>query len=193
MVPRTCEHCQKTFLVKAIYVARGQGKFCNRKCALLAQFPKSTEERFWSYVQKTEDCWLWTANKTKFGYGKLKINKRTLVMHRYSYELHIGKIPEGLLVLHKCDVPACVNPDHLFVGTSADNVADRIRKGRSNNPGRNMHGELNPCSVLTNEKVIEIRRIASNRQCTLRAIGEQFGVSVPCISHIITRRTWKHI
>jgi HNH endonuclease/helix-turn-helix protein len=92
----------------------------------------TTEERFWQKVLKTETCWLWTAYKKPDGHGTFNRGKRMALAHRYSYELHCGVIPHGMLVCHKCDVPSCVNPDHLFLGTPDDNVRDCIRKGRNN-------------------------------------------------------------
>lgn len=75
-------------------------------------------------------CWLWSANGVAKGYGQLSFRKRKILAHRISYELHKGEIPSGMLVLHKCDVPACVNPSHLFIGTHADNIHDCMSKGR---------------------------------------------------------------
>jgi len=95
------------------------------------------ECRFWAKVAKTEDgCWNWTASKRHKGYGAFCYYRDdgTLVQgraHRYSWEIHNGDIPDGMFVLHSCDNPACVNPDHLFLGTNQDNVDDMMRKGRN--------------------------------------------------------------
>lgn len=89
-------------------------------------------ERFWSYVQRGDECWTWIGARDANGYGRLSLPGRgTIGAHRVSWELHRGEIPDGLCVLHRCDNPPCVWPEHLFLGTHADNVADRIAKGRS--------------------------------------------------------------
>lgn len=93
---------------------------------------KNTEKTFWSrvIVKNTDECWEWQGYKVQGGYGLFGINYRQILTHRYSWELHFGEIPEGLWVLHKCDNPACVNPEHLFTGTSEDNINDKMIKGR---------------------------------------------------------------
>lgn len=88
---------------------------------------------FWSYVKKTKKCWLWTGKTSGQGYGRVRVPASGYVLaHRFSWQLHNGNnpIPDGLLVLHKCDNPPCVNPKHLFLGTHADNMRDMIAKNR---------------------------------------------------------------
>jgi len=87
--------------------------------------------RFWSKVEKTKTCWLWIASLDTDGYGLFRINRRLKKAHRLSFEWSTGEKPK-LFILHKCDTPACVNPDHLFEGTALDNARDRDRKGRAN-------------------------------------------------------------
>lgn len=93
------------------------------------------EDRFWEKVQKTDSCWLWTGSKQgRMGYGYLHIggkkDRKPSRAHRLSWVIHNGPIPDGLYVLHKCDVPACVNPDHLFLGDHKANMQDCASKGR---------------------------------------------------------------
>ena len=94
------------------------------------------DERFWSKVAKTDDgCWLWTAGGTKAGYGLFHPSTVKVYAHRYSYVLANGPIPEGMVVRHDCDTPRCVNPAHLRLGTNADNVRDRVQRGRTTRKG----------------------------------------------------------
>lgn len=86
--------------------------------------------RFWLNVQKTEGCWLWTGRRDGAGYGQIFVQGRRIGVHRLSWLLNCGEIPEGLFVCHHCDVPLCVRPDHLFVGTHDDNMRDAAIKGR---------------------------------------------------------------
>lgn len=93
------------------------------------------EARFWAKVDKSGDCWIWTAAKTGRGYGNFALHGGNIAAHRYSWEITNGPIPDGRGVLHECDTLACVRPDHLFLGTQRQNVADMIGKGRARYPG----------------------------------------------------------
>jgi len=98
----------------------------------MARWTATPEERFWGHVQKTETCWLWVAALNNKGYGKFLslAHGPGTYAHRFSWMLHYGPIPQGLCVLHKCDVPRCIRPDHLFLGTHKDNMRDMVAKGR---------------------------------------------------------------
>ena len=111
----------------------------------MPQTIKPLEQRFWKKVNKTKNCWLWIGCISKYGYGKIGANGKTLLAPRVSWKIHFGQIPKGFCVLHKCDNSRCVNPKHLFLGTQADNIHDMYKKGR--NPDfskRDYSGEKNP-------------------------------------------------
>lgn len=141
-------------------------------------------KRFWNKVEKTNTCWLWTASKSHNGYGVIWIKDIGNVrVHRFSWELHVGPIPDGLCVLHKCDVPACVNPEHLFLGTRKDNAADMVKKGRSLVGVRNSNAKLTP-------DIIVLIRAATG---SMDQIAERFDVCQRTICQIRNRKTWSHI
>ena len=139
---------------------------------------KSLQERFEEkYVPVPETgCWIWIASTFLGGYGCIRVDGKIVGAHRLSYELHNGPIPEELHVLHRCDQPPCVRPDHLFLGTHQDNMIDRTVKGRDT-------------SKLTSERVLEIF-YAEGPQ---REIAANYGVSQSLVSTIKTRKRWKHI
>ena len=133
----------------------------------------SLEERFHAKYQVVEPggCWIWMAALTG-GYGRFTVGRNLERAHRVSWKLHKGPIPEGLLVLHHCDIRSCVNPDHLFIGTPMDNTQDMWRKGRGRGPTK-----------LTDDDVRAIRNFAG----TLKhyEIADLFGVSKSYISYIV--------
>jgi len=114
--------------------------------------------------------------------------------HRISYELNVGPIPDGLNVLHHCDNPPCVNPAHLWVGTHADNVADKVAKGRQRwgMSGYGRHGETHPTAKLTEEQAVEARALYGAGVSQAEIAG-RFGVSQPTIFGLVSGRTWKHL
>jgi HNH endonuclease len=104
-----------------------------KSCGCLKHEPlRDAVDRFWDKVEKTPTCWIWTGGTARFGHGLRREDKhlRFAVASRFSWELHFGPVPDGLCVLHHCDNPPCVRPDHLFLGTKADNTADMMAKGR---------------------------------------------------------------
>jgi hypothetical protein len=137
---KTCARCKLSFPAsKEFFNSHGEGKLYPR-CKPCSKLPrKSPEERFWQKVQRTkneEECWLWTGSKARHGYGQVKHNPyRNISAHRVAYTLIFGDFAEELDVLHKCDNPPCCNPNHLFLGTAADNIRDMQEKGRANYTG----------------------------------------------------------
>ena len=147
--------------------------------------------RFWKHVQKTDGCWLWTGHLSTDGYGTIRNSGRgkTLKAHRASWELAHGPIPTGLHVLHQCDNPGCVRPDHLFLGTHADNMANMAAKGRSRVPV----GILHYRAKLTDADVLTIRARYAEGGITKAYLASEYSVTPPTISAIIHRHSWKHI
>ena len=149
--------------------------------------------RFSSFVDKSDGCWTWTGAilKKMGGYGAFRLQGRTLGAHRASWVLMNGPIPAGLFVCHHCDNPACVRPDHLFLGTNADNVADMVAKGRQRDP-IGMKGSAHPRAKVSERDVLEIRRRAMGGD-PRSALASEFGISASSLEHIISRRTWRHV
>jgi len=155
------------------------------------------EDRFWAAVIKTDKCWFFQ-NIGRRGYGKILANGKHVRAHRLSWELHFGPVPSGMIVCHHCDNPACVRPDHLFLGTHAHNAADRNRKGRTSRgsdtaPKNPMRGEWHLNAVFKNADIIRIRERYAAGGISQQTIADHYGVLQSTISSIITRRTWKHI
>jgi hypothetical protein len=143
--------------------------------------------RLLNRVVEDNGCWIWVGAKSGSGYGKVFFTRKEYILaHRLSYQLFIGEIPKGLFICHKCDTPACVNPDHLFAGTAADNVADKVSKGRQG------MGEKIKQSKLKPENIIAIRAEYKSGEMQ-RHIAKRHGVHFATNSDIITGKTWKHI
>ena len=146
--------------------------------------------RFWSKVQKAgkDECWLWTASVAGKGYGQIKLpqTRRQMYAHRLSYELHNGPVPEGMMVLHKCDTPRCVNPSHLFLGMGADNLADMASKKR------HLYGERNTEHRLK-EATVHSGFDLSERGWSQHRIAKKVGVGQPQIGRILRGERWRHV
>ena len=153
--------------------------------------PKSTStERFWAYVDTSaapDGCWEWTGYRRADGYGHIHIGDKTVYVHRYAWELANGPIPAGMSVCHRCDVRICVNPDHLFLGTHVDNMADMVEKDRQ------ARGSTNGNARLTETQVMEICARHAAGGTTYRSLAREFGVGKSTISRIVHRTNWTHL
>jgi hypothetical protein len=143
------------------------------------------EIRFWAKVDRSGDCWLWTASIRR-GYGRIRIDGKDAVAHRVAWELTNGPIPDGLEACHRCDVRNCVNPGHLFLGTSKDNKQDAISKGR------HCFGVRHHAAKLTDADVLEARnlRLGGMNWCQL---ARRFGVTRMALKFALSGRNWRHV
>ena len=133
--------------------------------------PKTDSQRFLNKLDRSGECWLWKGTTDKDGYGKVMINYRSWKASRAAWHLLVGPIPEDMLVLHKCDVPSCCNPDHLWLGTQSENIRDMDSKGR--------RGKRTPAK-LTDEQVREIRKDARSQ----KTIARDYGIAQQTVSKI---------
>lgn len=151
----------------------------------------NAKQRFWKKVNKEAGCWIWTGFTNHKGYGIAKDEQsRTIRAHRLAFRLAGNQIPDGMMVLHKCDNPPCCNPSHLFIGTAKDNAQDAIGKGR--HVMLHLKGEMHPASKLTSEKVTEMRQLHRTGIGFYR-LGKRFGVSKKSAKSVVLRKTWKHV
>ena len=142
-------------------------------------------------------CWVFMGATNDFGYGIVGTGGRGAPndrAHRITYRHFCGEIPSGMFVCHRCDVPSCCNPDHLFLGTNQDNVRDMISKGRNSPPPRNPHvvGSVHPGSKLTEDQVVRIRE-AYSRGVKQKDLAQQYGVVHQTISKVVNNRRFKHV
>lgn len=165
-------------------------------------------DRFWSKVDKSGECWLWTAGRHRAGYGAFSVGsrltggRRDTYAHRVAYELAFGPIPNGLLVRHTCDTPACVRPEHLLVGTQADNMHDAAERGRTTKGDRHpwrrrpeliRKGEQHHAAKLTDEQVREMRRRYADGGISQRLLGLEYGIQQGAVSAIVRGLKWSHV
>lgn len=149
---------------------------------------KTLSDRFVEGYEIQGECWIWKRSKDKNGYGYIKKDKRTHKAHRISYELHNGPVG-NLWVLHSCDNPSCVNPQHLWLGTAQDNNDDMMKKNRQKHVGWEAIGEKNPNAKLTQEDVDWIR--ANYTRGKGPEFSQRFGVGVYQITKIVRGEAWK--
>ena len=178
VLPRNCQRCGVTFTPR-----QSRFKCCSKSCATAHRYGPLSE-RFWRKVNKggDDECWVWTGAVTKAGYGQITGGGKFTV-HRLSWVFRHGPIKDGLWVLHRCDVPLCVNPNHLFLGTSVDNIRDMTNKGRA------AHGEAHHWAKLSAADVIAIR--AST--LTAKKLSARYGICIEQVSNIRRRKQWRRV
>ena len=148
--------------------------------------------RFWTHVERSggpDACWLWTGFIRENGYGSIGIKGKEYKAHRVSYFIEHGRIDNDRFVLHRCDVRACVNPAHLFLGTPKDNSQDAVKKGRNTK----LYGEQNGKARLTRATVLAIRRICKRGGVYQKTVAKQFGVSEATVSYVVNGGRWKKV
>lgn len=187
---QNCTQCDKEFSFNT-RSNRSNRRFCGRTCVGISRRvtdPLHVVKTFHDKVTKTDGCWTWNSTKDQDGYGILGFNKKTLKAHRVSWQMHKGKIPNGLSVLHICDNPECTNPEHLFLGTARDNLLDMIKKGRR----VAARGEKASGSKLKNNEVYEIRALLKEGY-SFGQLSKKFNIDRGVIRDIKHRKTWSHL
>lgn len=162
---------------------------------------QSTVDRFWAKVDTSSDCWLWTGARVR-GYGQFSLGDHQRVYsHRFSYSLAYGPILDGLNVLHHCDNPPCVRPDHLFLGTDLDNMQDKVAKGRAatgarngvhTHPERVTRGEASHRARMTVAQVLEARQRRASGEKVV-SIAHDLGVSLSGLYQALGGNSWRHL
>ncbi len=149
--------------------------------------------KFWQRVKKSDECWEWQGYRDKSGYGRTQIgnwrvNPHLVMAHRLSFAINIQQ-PGSFLVLHKCDNRCCVNPDHLFLGDQQENIRDMDMKQRR----ASADGERAGSAKMTNEKVLEARKLYADGGLTITGLAIKYGLSKHCMGKVLRRKSWKHV
>lgn len=145
---------------------------------------------FWYYVDFSAKwgCWEWMGRKNgKYEYGLVITKEETAMAHRVAWELTHGRIPDGMLILHHCDNPPCINPGHLYLGTHLDNARDKVNRGRI------QRGEDHFKAKLRESDIVAIRKMYIPRRFSLRKIAAMYDVTYQNIEKIVKRQAWRHI
>jgi len=191
MKTKPCAFCGTPYVVR-----NNNRRYCGDPCRFYSKVDRTPQPEACCKLWKPGEvcCHLWTAAVDSKGYGQIKVDGKLALAHRVAWKLEYGRIPDGLIdygwaplcVLHKCDNPLCVNPDHLFLGTHAANMLNMVEKNRQ------ARGEQHGGHKLTEVDVRQIRRDCAGM--TLREIAKKFGVySHSTIYKVLRGVTWKHV
>jgi hypothetical protein len=194
---KPCKHCGVEFYCQRSRDVGGnltEKVFCRRACYDAYRRREDVRgELFWAQVDKNAPggCWLWTGWKLNSGYGETTLFRKKILVHRLSYLWANGELPKGLHVLHRCDVPLCVNPEHLFLGTDKDNIADMYAKGRDASRGeKNLRAKLTEAQARA---ILDLKDTGYFKRGVARTLAEEHGVGVGAIHAIWRGASWKHI
>ena len=202
MTIRNCEWCNKEFQVKTTIIKNrpGCGRFCSKSCVNFDRWKKLNPEEIFKrniiYPENLNDCWIYkilTGSKNKkdnrhLPYGYINFKGRHIGAHRFSYMFHFGEIPQGMMVLHRCDNASCVNPSHLFLGTALDNMQDKNKKGR----GIYVKGSQIISSILNEDDVKKIKLRIKNNESD-QSISKDYKVGSQQIGKIRRNKAWLHV
>jgi hypothetical protein len=199
LLRRDCEYCGQTFELGMKAEWRGQ-RFCSKRCAARGRL--TLEDRLWRKVTRGDGCWLWTGAVNDAGYGRIRLGTTRTRAHRVAWIVTYGEIPPGLFVAHRCDVPLCCRPSHLFLATHQQNMDDCHAKGRyatgernssRAHPERMPRGEAHKNTTLTDADVLAIRARYIPRVVTMAVLAREFNVSLGSIHDIVRRKRWTHL
>ncbi len=185
-------NCNSQTRITKGYCEKHYKRFLTHGDANFSYFsPEYQAKRFWAKVDIgfSGQCWEWQGRKDKNGYGVMAVRikgQKITFAHRLSYFFQFGRLPQNLKVCHQCDNPSCVNPNHLFLGTQQDNLADMVQKRRHG------FGERNAMAKLKESDVLKIRKLLS-QGLTKTSIAKQFNVTDMVVGKISRRELWKHI
>lgn len=200
--PAVCVRCGREFRMMTRDHARGR-QHCSYRCyadGAKERRQVTRELRFWATVQKGDGCWEWLAYRLPSGYGLANGPDGRGLAHRIAWQYTNGPIPAGMFICHRCDNPSCVRPDHLFLGTPADNAADMLAKHRESRGVRHSatltpfigRGATHYKSLLTEQQVVELRRRHADGE-RFSDLARELAVDSEVVRMAVRRKTWKHV
>lgn len=191
IITKTCSKCRKSLPVISFHRDKYRHDGLNPSCKTCKQKVRQKTrkkpfiinekliERLFDNTLPFGDCLLWQGMTNHKGYGRISFQSRLYMCHRLSYEINFGKIPNGLIVCHKCDVRNCINPEHLFLGTDKDNVVDKFQKGREN-------------YKLNQNLADQIRKEYATEKCSYPKLAAKYAVNEATIRRVVIKQNWNH-